>query len=295
MYEKKHIQQTNTYKKQTNQEAEIKNVYWGEVISILDTTDGGRIKVRINDLDNQITNKNLVDCYPLIPKFFHIYPKVGEVVRIILEDIKYPQRGRYWVGSVISQPQKINFDNIYTALSTTHQAVSTPETAPSSVPEAKGIYPELADVALLGRDNTDIILRERDIELRAGQHELENNLKLNKLNPASVRLSFDITTGNSETVSSNVVMADRIALISHDGIPKFKSTQLDATDRDKIFSEAHPLGRGDVIVDALEILRKAIIQHIHPYSGLPVDKSGIVIDLEKVDFTQLLQENIVIN
>lgn len=295
MYEKKFIQQTNVYQRETNKEADIKNVYWGVVTSIEDSTEGGRIKVRINDLDNQIIDTNLADCYPFIPKFLHLYPKKDEVVRIILEDTRYPQRGRYWVGSVISQPQKILFDNKYTALSTTHQGVSAPATAPKFIPDAKGIYPELADVALLGRDNTDIILRERDIELRAGMHELGNNLKLNKLNPASVRLSFDISTGKSETVSSNVMMADRIALISHDGIPKFKSAQLNDSDRDKIFSEAHPLGRGDVIVDALEILRKAIIQHIHPYSGLPVDKSGIVIDLEKVDFTQLLQKNIVIN
>lgn len=295
MYDKKYIQQTDVYKKEDNKQDDVKNVYWGEVISIKDETDGGRITVRIDGLDNQLKENNLADCYPLMPKFVHLYPQKGEIVRIILEDVRYPQRGRYWIGSIISQPQKIKFDNRFSALSTTNAAISLPQPAPSTIPDAAGIYPNIKDVALLGRDNTDIILRERDIEMRAGMHELDNNLKLNKLNPASVRLTFDITTGNSETVSSNIHMADKIALISHDGIPKFKSNQLDAADRDKIFSEAHPLGRGDVIVDALEILRKAIIEHIHPYSGVPVDKSGIVIDLEKVDFTQLLQKNIVIN
>ena len=295
MYDKKYIQQTDVYRKEDNKQDSVKNVYWGEVISIKDDTMGGRIRVRIDGLDNHLKNDNLTECYPLIPKFFHQYPQKGEIVRIILEDVRYPQRGRYWVGSIISQPQKIKFDNRFSALSTTNAAISAPQPAPKTIPDAEGIYPNIEDVALLGRDNTDIILRERDIELRAGMHELNNNLKLNKTNPASVRLSFDTTTGNSETVSSNVVMADRIALISHDGIPKFKSNQLDATDRDKIFSEAHPLGRGDVIVEALEILRKAIIEHVHPYSGVPVDKSGIVLDLEKIDFTQLLQKNIVIN
>ena len=64
---------------------------------------------------------------------------------------------------------------------------------------------------------------------------------------------------------------------------------------DEIFRKGHPLGRGDVIVEALELLRKAIIQHIHPYSGVPADKSNIIIDLEKIDFTKILQKNIVIN
>lgn len=295
MYNKKYIQQSDPYKKEDNKQDSVKNVYWGEVISIIDETEGGRIRVRIDGLDNQLKNGNLAECYPLMPKFFHIFPIKGEIVRIILEDVRYPQRGRYWIGSVISQPQKITFDNKFSALSTTNAAISLPQPAPSTFPDAEGVYPKIEDVALLGRLNTDIILRERDIEMRAGQHELNNNLKLNKTNPASIRLTFDETTGLTETISSNVVMADRIALISHDGIPKFKAVQLDATDRDKIFSEAHPLGRGDVIVEALEILRQAIIQHVHPYSGVPVDKSGIVIDLEKVDFTQLLQKNIVIN
>jgi hypothetical protein len=299
MSNRKFIQQTSQYQKETNKQDKIKNVYFGEVISITDNTDGGRIKVRIDGLDDKLQNENLVYCYPLLPKFFHVYPQIGEIVRIIIEDTRYPQRSRYWMGSIISQPQKIGFDNRYTALSTTNLGVSAPDEAPSKLPDAAGVYPKINDVAILGKCNTDIILRDRDLEMRAGKHVFDDNLSLNKQNPASSRLTFDEITGTTrnETVtrSSNIVMADKIALISHDGIPKFKAAQLDADDRTKIFNEAHPLGRGDVIVEALELLRRAIIQHIHPYSGVPTDRSGIIIDLEKVDFTQLLQENIVIN
>lgn len=300
MLSKKYIQENNSqYSKQTNIQDDLKTVYWGEVISISDENDGGRIKVRIDGLDNNLINENLSDCYPLMPKFFHVYPQIGEVVRIILEDAKYPQKGRYWIGSVISQPQKIGFDSKYTALSTTNAAISAPSQAPSKLPEAQGIYPNIEDVAILGRCNADITMRVRDLELRAGMHELNNNLKFNQLNPASIRLTFETretgSTTTPSTVSTNVILADRIALISHDGEPKFKTANFTPSDRDKIFSDGHPLGRGDVIVEALELLRKAIIQHIHPYSNLPSDKSGIIIDLENVDFTRILQRNIVIN
>lgn len=295
MIEKKRILQSDPYKRDVNKQKEVRNVYWGEVVSIDDPTDGGRIKVRIGDLDNKTPNENLPFAYPLLPKHFHIYPQVGEVVRIILEDVNYPQRSRFWIGSVISQPQKIGYDNIYTALSTTNLAVTAPEKAPSTYPDAKGIYPNMEDIALIGRENTDLILRERDVELRAGKHNFDDNLTLNKKNPASVRLVFEQATGSTETRSSVVTMADKIALITHDGIPKFKAAQIDETERNEIFTKGHPLGRGDVIVEALEILRKAIIQHMHPYSGVPADKSGIIIDLEKVDFTKILQRNIVIN
>lgn len=238
--EQKRILQSDPYRKNDNKENGIKNVYWGEVINIDDVTQGGRIKVRIANLDNQIPNENLVDCYPLLPRFFHIFPKVGEVVRIVLEDVRYPQRSRFWIGSVISQPQKINFDNVYSSLSTTNLAVSAPEDAPSTNPEAAGVYPNLADVAVLGRNNTDIILRDNDLEIRAGEHELNDNLTLNTRNPASIRLVFDEVTGNTQTRSSNMIMADKIALISHDGIPKFPFGQLTKEDRDRIFSQGRP-------------------------------------------------------
>ena len=66
-----------------------RTIYYGEVISIDDPTDGGRIKVKIPDLDNQTGNANLPDCYPMLPKFFFILPQVGEIVRIFIEDIRF--------------------------------------------------------------------------------------------------------------------------------------------------------------------------------------------------------------
>jgi hypothetical protein len=293
-YERKYIHETSPYKRDMGNSAkEVQNIYYGEVISIEDDTDGGRIKTRIADLDKATANDDLPWCYPILPKFIHLYPKVGEVVRIFIEDTKYPQRSRFWTGTIISQLQKINFDSFYTALSTTNVKLTKPENAISTYPDAKGVFPEKEDIALLGRNNTDVILRINEAEIRAGKHEYNDVFKLNRKNPASIKLTFDIT--GDTTTSSSIIMSDKIALISHEGIPKFKSTEIDQQERQRIFSQGHPLGRGDVIVDALEILRKAIIQHIHPYSGVPSDKSGILIDLEKIDFTQILQKNIVIN
>lgn len=292
-FDKKYSLQSSPYRKDSNSQKGIKNIYWGEVISIDDSTDGGRIQVRLPDLDNKILNENLPWSYPMLPKFFHLYPKVGEVVRVFIEDTEFPQRSRFWMGSVISQLQKINFDTIYTALSTTNVNLTTPEKAISTYPDAKGVFPTKNDVAILGRDNTDVVLRIGEVEIRAGKHEIDNVYKLNKVNPASHKMTFEVT--GETTISTSMVMADRIALISHDGIPKYKAAELDQEDRNNVFDTAHPLGRGDVIVDALELLRMAIVQHVHAYPKLPADKSGVMIDLEKVDFNQILQKNIVIN
>ena len=296
--ERNHIHQSDAFQRNVgNTEKGIKNIYYGEVESIEDDTDGGRIKVRIKELDSKARSINLPWCYPLEPKFFHLYPQIGENVRVFIEDVRYPQRSRFWMGPIISQLQKINFDRSYVALSTTNINYTKPEKAISTFPDAKGVFPTKEDIALIGRDNTDVILRVRDVEIRAGKNliRLDQNdeFKLNKTNPDSIRATFDLS--GETTISSSIIMGDKIALIAHDGIPKFKAAEVDREERNNIFNQAHPLGRGDVIVDALELLRKAIVQHIHAYPGLPADKSGILIDLEKVDFNNLLQKNILIN
>lgn len=274
---------------------EKRNIYYGEVISIEDEFDGGRIKVKIPGLDNRIANKDLVWAYPLLPKFFHVYPQVGEMVRIFIEDINYPQRSRFWLGSIISQPQKIGFDTIYSALSTTNMGHTAPEPAPNTYPEADGVFPLKTDVAIVGKVNTDVILRVNELHLRAGKHENDDILKLNKLNPAQISLVFEQKPNSEDFYSNTVILSDKIALISHSGNPKFSAAKLNSDDRKRIFDEGHPVARADVLVEALKIIRKAIVEHLHPYSGVPVDTTAIINDLNAIDFDGIIQKNIVIN
>ncbi len=293
-YDKPIIQTTDPLKKENIYKVS-RTIYYGEVISIDDPTDGGRIKVKIPDLDNRTTNEDLPWCYPLLPKFFHVYPQFGETVRVFIEDIKFPQRSRFWLGSVISQPQKIGFDSIYTSLSTTNMALTTPEPAPSTFPDADGVFPLKTDVAIIGKVNTDVILRTNEVHIRAGKHENENILRLNTRNPAQISLVYEQQGDSDVYVSNTILLSDKIAFISHSGDPKFKAARIEQKDRERIFEEGHPVARGDVLVQALEIIRKALINHIHGYSGLPSDKNSIIKDLESLNLDAILQKNIVIN
>ena len=293
-YDKPIIQTSNPFKKVGGYQV-TRTIYYGEVISIIDNTDGGRIQVKIPDLDNKTANADLPYCYPMLPKFFHLLPQVGEMVRIFIEDIKFPERSRYWMGSIISQPQKIGFDTIYTALSTTNMGLTIPEPAPSTLPDAKGVYPLPSDVAVIGKVNTDVILRINEVHIRAGKHEDGNVLKLNTKNPASINLVFEQQKGSANFYSNTVIFSDKIALISHTGKPQFKAAELTPDDRTRIFAEGHPIARGDALVEALNLLRNAIINHIHGYSSLPADKNALIKDLENINFSNILQKNIVIN
>ena len=294
-FDKPVIQTSNPYKKADTMIPVSRTIYYGEVISIDDPTEGGQIQVKIPDLDNKTGNDQLPWCYPLLPKFFHIYPKVGEYVRVFLEDVNYPQRSRFWIGSVISQPQKIGFDSIYTALSTTNMALTIPEYAPSTYPDADGVYPLIDDVAIVGRVNTDVILRTNEVQIRAGKHDDGNVLKLNVKNPATIDMNFEQQQNNAEFYSNTIIQSDKIAIISHDGKPQFKAARLTAEDRQNIFNNGHPMARADVLVEALNIIRTAILTHIHPYSNVPVDKTAIINSLESINFDAIIQKNIVIN
>jgi hypothetical protein len=294
-FDKPILQTSNPFKKAGGFTI-TRTIYYGEVISIDDSTDGERIQVKIPDLDVRTGNADLPWCYPLLPKFFHVNPQVGEMVRVFIEDVKYPQRSRFWLGSVISQPQKIGYDPIFTALSTTNVGLVAPEQAPSTYPDADGVYPLQTDVAIVGKVNTDVILRINEVHIRAGKHDNDNVLKLNTTNPAEISLVYEQQTNNNGTYYSNtIIQSDKIAIISHSGEPQFKAARLTTDDRTRIFDEGHPIARGDVLVEALNIIRNALVTHIHGYSNLPADKTTIINDLEKLNLDAILQKNIVTN
>jgi hypothetical protein len=294
-FDKPIIQTSNPYRKDGSIVQTTRTIYYGEVVDINDPTDGGAIKVKILDFDNKTGNAELPWCYPLVPKFIHIYPKIGEMVRVFIEDLKYPQRSRFWIGSVISQPQSIGFDSIFTALSTTNMALTNPQPAVSTYPDADGVYPLQEDIAIVGRVNTDVILRINEVHIRAGKHENNNVLKLNTLNPATVSMIYEQQQPNANYYSNTIIQSDKIAILSHSGNPLFKAARLTAEDRVRIFAEGHPVVRGDVLVEALNVIRDAIIEHLHPYSVVPADKTAIINALASIDFTAILQKNIVIN
>lgn len=294
-FDKLIIQTSNPYQKEGSTVEITRSIYYGEVISIEDSTEGGRIKVKIQPFDNRTANEDLPWCYPMLPKFFHLYPQVGEIVRILIEDTKYPERSRFWMGSIVSQLQKVGFDSVYTALSTTNMGMTIPEPAASTYPDAIGVFPLKTDVAIIGKVNTDVILRTNEVHIRAGKHENNNPLKLNTKNPAEISMVFEQQKDKSDFQSNTIIESDKIALISHSGDPQFKAARLTTKDRESIFANGHPIARGDVLVEALNIMRNAIITHIHGYSTLPPDKIALINDLEKINFENILQKNIVIN
>ena len=296
-FDKPIIQTSDPNKKKQAGLVRKRTIFYGTVISIDDESDGGRIKVSIPELDNYVTDPDKLPwCYPLMPKYFHVYPQKEEVVRILLEDRVFPERSRFWLGAVVSQPHKIGKDIRFTALNTTNLKLSDPDRAPSTYPDSDGVFPTKDDIAIIGKVNTDVILKVNELHLRAGKHENEDILKLNTTNPATISMVFEPVDGDNDDFYSNtIIQSDKIALLSHDGDPKFKAARMTSEDRVRVFEEGHPIARADVLIEALEVIRVALVNHIHGYSGLEPDKTAVIKKLEELQFEAIQQKNIVTN
>lgn len=92
------------------------------------------------------------------------------------------------------------------------------------------------------------------------------------------------------------VVANKINLLSHDGEHTFNLTDpenlISDNEQEKINSDAHPLVYGDTLVEFLQLVKKYVSLHVHPYHGLPSDPSTITTDVLNFPLDTILNKNI---
>ncbi len=325
--EYKHIFGQNT--SLTNKEESLKRVQIAIVSSVDDPDSLGRIKAAIQGPpqkggDDGVALSDLAWCYPMVPKFFTSTPKVGEAVFIFILNDKKTHADRLYLGPIISQLNNLNYDSINsTALSPFSFAILNPTSNFETVPALQGVFPLIDDIAIQGRFNTDIILRENEILLRAG--------KLTQTTPTATNpynFQFNNTTQGYFHVRNNVylepqsttnttrakgsvanIVANKINLITHaNGTPQFKVLDQDGQIADdeilNIIQNAHPLVFGDLLVQYLRLFKKAFLSHVHnsygqaPPTDLTTSGTLSVSDFRKLSDdleARMLSKNININ
>lgn len=271
-------------------------IHYGRVLRVSDDNNM-KLKVFIRGVDKPDDNaETLPWCEPLLPRMFNIVPKVGETVKIILMDSKNPHVEREWIGPIISQPEKIEEDpHFYTSLAGKVGGFLELGRSVNTIPESKGIYPEPNDVSMLGRDNSDILLKKEEVLIRAGKHEIDNPLKLNEKNPAYISMrvlrpsdldekdnsqnerNLNITKDRTDTV----IMSNKVFIIGRDSNSKVINPILTKKDHIKLEKNLHPVVYGDVLKEFLVIFRQWVKSHVHAYPGLPPDPSGDTVKLEE--------------
>ena len=213
------------------------NVYVGYVSDVKDAACGQRITAVIPSDEGKSPN-TIPPAFPLLPKMIHIVPKIGEAVIVFVANDDEPNGQRYYLGPIISQPDKMNEDS-FKSLSATrllNNGIQPPDKSVTNFGSNFGALPERKDIALLGRKNTDIILTENELRVRAGCRLTkpgENKVDFNNGEPAFIKLKYHenglpVRKNENEEVPSDTirstatVVADKINLLSHGAQEHFK-------------------------------------------------------------------------
>lgn len=283
-------------------------VRYCKVVSIEDSNDADRIKVRLIPEDNSKSIDEIDYAFPLLPKMLHIKPKVGEGVLIFLAVTNDGNSQRYYMGPVISQDHRIFNDPYFMGGdSFLRGAFKDFDVAPRMDPEQKGILPVDADVVIRGRKNADIQITDDDIRIKAGvklvKEDEDYKMIFNEKNPAYAKFKYHNTPVN-ECGSTAAIVADKIMLLSHNS-PEF---DFELTNREDLISdnslreiidEAYKLPYGQKLVKFLNVFVDAFIKHTHNFPMLPPNPAHTAVLLsekkEMLDKEKMLSDSIRIN
>lgn len=276
----------------------------GVVVSNYDENDGGRLKVRLKGVDDHIEDKELPYVFPLLQKFLHIVPKNGESVWVMFPDKKNPHMDRLFIGPIISQPQKLNKDpHVITSSSALDSNFVSLQTNSKLIAENRGVFPKNDDIALQGRDNNDILLKDHEIQIRVGKYDdkVDDIPLFNMENPTYIQLKHNKI--NQKDGGYVNIVGSKVNILSHEGgSPRFKlgdqDDMISDAEMSKILNKAHPLVFGDLLIEYLNLFKEAFINHIHPYAGMkPEDLKGVVNQQKflEYDVKKIISKNIKIN
>jgi len=258
-------------------------ISFGIVKNTIDPTNAGRIQVRVPYDDLKKSDEELEWAFPLLPKMLHVRPKIGETVMIINRDFDNERSGRYYLGPVISQPQfmyeELNENSALRVLQGTRVGA---DKDPETDPIVKGTIPDNEDVAILGRKDSDIILKDDDIRIRCGVKKTDafdkTKFAFNSVHPAFIKMKHmrdyderNLFYDGPRYESVINVVADKINLIGTDARDKFNANDPDELINDeevsRFITEAHQLPFGDKLIEFLRIFITAFQSHTHPWVG----------------------------
>lgn len=256
-----------------------------KVVSVKDDKGGNRIKVRITPYDSIYQNdEELPFCFPLLPKYVHVYPKVGECVLVIWQNPDSKSSQRFYIGPIISQDYGLDnspFDTHAKSL-LIGKPLYPPLPNPVMDPENDGTLLEKDDISIRGRKNADIILKPNELRLRCGFLKNDGNgsvsekLHFNKADLSYIQMKYNqkMKDEKGREFSSLInIVADRINLLSHDSNTNFnlcdRKNLVSEEELTKIMEKAHPLPYGDELMEFLKKFIEVFRNHTHPYVMLP--------------------------
>lgn len=202
------------------------NVIFGVVIDNNDPTNSGRIRVLLDTQEGlgnqsfkkwQTTGDGLISdpyvCNPLLPKFFQSIPKINELVKVILVESDNGISDKLYIGPEIAQLQNINFTDSLLGRSFYNTSRTNLFKNLDYETTAKDIFPNKEDISILGRKNSDVIIKENEVLIRAGKfiNEDINNYN-NDLSQITIT-HFPLNIEETEKIEN--VIVDKTLIINN--------------------------------------------------------------------------------
>lgn len=284
-------------------------IYPAIVVNTNDQAGFNRIQARIVNLDKSgkvidgkdrlISDSDLPICIPMLTEIVHVRPKIGEMVLIIAENPSDITSPRFYLGPIITSQTKLPLQefresiNIFNTASFRHQAIFDGPTLQNQAKQA-AVLPRQTDIAVQGREDADILFRQREIELRVGKFMKNSNTELNANTPCRINLR-QIDTSPNLTGLANVdrelnksfipysqmnIVATNINLISNEG--KYRAfnnntaenkTYPRVKDYGDLATQLHPAVFGDELLILLKLILQFLLSHQHTPQNPPVTNS----------------------
>lgn len=281
------LQEQGQQSKGLSSEGNFKNrlVYPAIVIRDEDPSDSHRIIARIVSIspegeikggrDRDVPDDKLPFCLPLESQILYMKPLEGEMVFVVLENPESQTSLRYWKGPIITNKKKLSFQGYKDSRKIYNRSTFfANETEESSNPEALAQFPDKGDIALQGRQDSDIMLKPREVFTVAGKFQ-KDTFQRNDISPSFLQLK-QFSEPISETENENRLdqfsqanlQSTNINLFSPRG--KFRDpslAELENNDDLNNFGEnakqLHPVVFGDELIRLLDLMRRVLLNHIH--------------------------------
>jgi hypothetical protein len=294
----------------------------GRVIDNSDRDGTGRIYVYIEGIDKDDSLDKEKLAFPLLPKFFSVKPKIGENVIIIgIPNVNGDMMLRTYIGPIISQYQDMLINTGSQSLAGLGLSNCGLQRNPLLTPGSSGSLGKENEVAIYGREKTDILMGDDSVRIRCGAR-LDSfdihgkTFKFNTIDSAFMHMKYydhalnakkiswddnkkklvkkDVTVGSVATIS-----ADEINLVSSSDIPKNPinnpgSEMIGDYEIAEIIENGHPMVYGDKLVEILNYFREAIYNHIHDWgpSMAKDHPTPELIKLDELNFGEMLSTNV---
>lgn len=289
-------------------EGKIQTVRFCKVISVSDDTDADRIKVRLSPEDNSKSIDEIDYAFPILPKMFHVKPKVGEAVLVLLAVTNDGNSQRYYIGPVVSQDHRLNFDPYFQgADSFLRGAYKKFDVAPRMNPDHNGILPNDNDIVIRGRKNADIQITDDDVRIKAGVKVVDDantyNMMFNIKNPSYAKFKYHNASLADGSKSTATIVSDKIALLSNNSPNYFYTTDrkdlITDDELNRVIESAYKLPYGEKLVEFLKAFVDAFVKHTHPFQMLPPNPAYSAVLMEKkaqlLDKGEMLSDTVRIN